>query len=233
LGLDAVEIVMTIEEKFRILISDDEAQEATTPGKLVDLVLSKVTTSKQPSCLSSRAFYLLRRRGMDEFKLPRKAFSPNTPLEEIVPKHARKQSWNGLKKAMGASVWPELCRPRPLLYGLAIVVLVVFGVSGVLIGHSVGSWNLALVCALSVAVIAGWLAALATRPLKLAFPPWYQSAGDLAHFLVAQNPGLFQIEKDTWTRERVWTLVRDIIIKQTGVTDFTKDSHFVKDIHLD
>jgi hypothetical protein len=233
LGLDAVELVMTIEEKFRIRISDHEAQEATTPGKLADLVLIKVTASEQPSCLSSRAFYRLRRRGMDEFKLPRKAFSPNTPLDDIVPKHARKQSWDGLKRAVGAAVWPELCRPRPLLYGLAIAVLVVFGVSGVLVGHSAGSWNLALVCALAVAVIAGWLAALATRPLKLAFPPGYQSAGDLVHFLVARNPGLFQIENDTSTRERVWFLVRDIIIEQTGVTDFTKDSHFVRDIHLD
>jgi hypothetical protein len=165
------ELVMTIEEKFRILISDHEAQEATTPGRLADLVLTKVTASEQPSCLSSRAFYLLRRRGMDEFKLPRKAFSPNTSLDDIVPKHARKQSWDGLKKAVGAGVWPQLCRPRPLLYGLAIAVLVVFGVSGVLVGHSAGSWNLALVCALAVAVIASWLAALATRPLKLAFPP--------------------------------------------------------------
>jgi hypothetical protein len=160
-------------------------------------------------------------------------FCPNTPLDDIVPKHARKQSWDELKKAVGAAVWPELRRPRPLLYGLAIAVLVAFGVSGVLVFHSAGSWNPALVCALAVAVIAGWLAALATRPLKLAFPPGYQSAGDLVHFSVARNPALFQIEKDTWTRERVWFLVRDIIIEQTGVTDFTKDSHFVRDIHLD
>jgi len=236
LGLDAVEFVMAIEEKFRILISDQEAQELTTPRKLVDLVLTKVAEREQPSCLSSQAFYLLRRRGMDEFKLPRKAFSPDTPLDHIVPKRTRRESWDKLRKAVGAAVWPELCRPRPLLNTAAVLVFIAFCSSAVVVGYRVGSWRLAPVGALAgvaVAVIAGCLVALATRPLKLAFPPGYQSTGDLVHFLVARNPELFQIEKDTWTRERVWCLVRDLIIKQTGVTEFTEDSHFIKDIHLD
>lgn len=232
MGLDAVEMLMSVEEKFQISISDEEAQKATTPGKLVDLVLKKITPSKEPGCLTSRAFFLLRRHGMTEFNLPRAAFRPSTALEEIVPKSPRKESWNRLKRAVGAPDWPELRRPRPLLFALTIALIVVTGVCAEVVGRRSGSGSLAFVSAIVAAVFTGWLAAVATRPLKLAFPSGYQHVGDLAHFLIARNPGLFAVEPGTWTRERVWCMVRDIIIEQTGTKDFTEDSHFIKDIHL-
>ena len=36
-----------------------------------------------------------------------------------------------------------------------------------------------------------------------------------------------------WTREKVAQMVREIVIDETGVTDFTDDSRFVQDMHLD
>lgn len=41
MGLDAVEIVMAVEEEFRICISDAEATECRTPGIMIDLVATK------------------------------------------------------------------------------------------------------------------------------------------------------------------------------------------------
>ena len=38
---------------------------------------------------------------------------------------------------------------------------------------------------------------------------------------------------DRWRKDHVWIVVRDIIVEKTGVTDFTKDSHFVSDMRLD
>ena len=58
----------------------------------------------------------------------------------------------------------------------------------------------------------------------------YAHAGELANYLVLHSPHSFKKE---WTRDEVATLVRKIIIDDTGVTDFTDDSRFVQDMHLD
>src|SRR2546430_2048787 len=98
MGLDIVEFVMAVEEAFDIAIPDDEAEQATTPGKLADLVMKKVGATDRSTCLSSRAFYLLRRYTVNELKIPRKYLRPDTPLGAIVPKQSRKGSWEKLKK---------------------------------------------------------------------------------------------------------------------------------------
>lgn len=41
-SLDAVELIMNIEDEFDISISDDEAQDIKTVGELVDFVDSKI-----------------------------------------------------------------------------------------------------------------------------------------------------------------------------------------------
>lgn len=41
-SLDAVELIMNIEDEFDISISDDEAQDIKTVGQLVDFVDSKI-----------------------------------------------------------------------------------------------------------------------------------------------------------------------------------------------
>ena len=42
MGLDAVEIVMAVEDEFGITISDAEAAECRTPRMIIDLVVSKI-----------------------------------------------------------------------------------------------------------------------------------------------------------------------------------------------
>ena len=61
MGMDGVEIVMTVEERFGIEISNPEAEQIVTPGELIDLVLRKVTTSETATCPSRRAFHAVRR----------------------------------------------------------------------------------------------------------------------------------------------------------------------------
>ena len=45
MGLDLVELVMAVEERFGITLTDAEAEKAETPAKLIDLVVSKVQTA--------------------------------------------------------------------------------------------------------------------------------------------------------------------------------------------
>lgn len=234
MGLDLVEFVMAVEEKFGISITDEEAQETTTPGKLVDLVLRKVATTDQSTCLTQRAFHLLRRHAMAKLRLKRSAFRPDLNLEEIFPKQNRRQLWSEFGQMVGASAWPELVRPRPLVNGLALAV---FGVSigtAFPVGLSAGSTWLGIAAGVAAGAVAGRLLALATKPLRFAFPAGYSSVGDLAQYVVARNPQMVAVEPvNKWTREQVWCTVRDLVIQQLGVTEFTEDSRFVQDMKID
>lgn len=54
-----------------------------------------------------------------------------------------------------------------------------------------------------------------------------------AKYLTVHSPHAFKKEERGWTREQVAAVVREIIIDQVGVKDFTEDSHFIDDMHLD
>jgi hypothetical protein len=50
--MDIVLLFAAIEQKFGILIPDTEAQEADTPGKLADLIWSKLQSADPPTRLT-------------------------------------------------------------------------------------------------------------------------------------------------------------------------------------
>ncbi|HEY5043547.1 MAG TPA: hypothetical protein VIK53_16270 [Verrucomicrobiae bacterium] len=60
MGLDAVEIVMKVEETFDIAIEDREAEKILTPHALIELVMSKVGRTDRAVCLTQRAFHCFR-----------------------------------------------------------------------------------------------------------------------------------------------------------------------------
>ena len=71
MGLDAVELVMRVEEEFGIEIPDAEAEEATTVGKLYELVLSKLKPDNRDVCLTSTAFYRTRQAFINVLQIPK------------------------------------------------------------------------------------------------------------------------------------------------------------------
>lgn len=230
MGLHGVEIIMAVEQTFGITIADEEAQELTTPRELVDLVMAKVAVTDKPSCLSQRAFHLLRRQAMASFKVPRKEFRLDTQLEEIVPKRERRKTWAEFRRNLQATHWPELVRAPSLLAALVGVTIVGSAMAAYFVGLATGWGALAF---LAAAFLIGCVATLATRPLRISFPLNSKTVRELTQFMVARNAHLLGVTENTWTRERVWCVVRDILVEQTGLTNFTEDSHFVRDMHID
>jgi hypothetical protein len=58
MGLDGVELVMSIEEGFGVTITDAEAEAcAATPAAVIDLVYGKLRASDQRVCVSQRGFH--------------------------------------------------------------------------------------------------------------------------------------------------------------------------------
>ena len=62
----------------------------------------------------------------------------------------------------------------------------------------------------------------------------YDKVRDLARFLVAEHPQLLGRPRTAkWSEEEISCLLRELIIKQLGVTDFDDNSRFVDDLRVD
>jgi hypothetical protein len=85
MGLDAVELLLAIEEEFQITLTDDEAFKSETPNLLTDKVYSKLRKSKQEICPSKHGFFVVRKILIAQ-GIPREKIKPETMLDEIINK---------------------------------------------------------------------------------------------------------------------------------------------------
>jgi hypothetical protein len=100
MGLDIVELILAVEDAFQIHIADEEASTASTVGDLYNLVVAKVQVQDSKRCLTSAAFYRTRRSIVDTLAIDRCKIKPSTPLEVILPRDGRRETWRGIQTAM-------------------------------------------------------------------------------------------------------------------------------------
>jgi hypothetical protein len=60
MGLDAVELVMEVEDRFEIFIWDEDASKIRTVGDLVTLVEARIAVTRAKICPTLEAFLGLR-----------------------------------------------------------------------------------------------------------------------------------------------------------------------------
>ncbi len=234
MGLDSVELVMAVEERFGISISDEEAQEIRTVDDMFQCVINKVTVSNRSSCLTQKAFHLLRRSAKELFNVPRDQFWPDTQLDLIIPRRSRREDWRRLQLAVGATEWPKLALSWP---GVLALLALVFAIPGSVFEYSTAvlKWNVVVagMIAFILMVIAIKAGKLVARPFEMEFRGGISTVRELAYVVVAQNSELFGTERGTWTNDETWSLLSSVITQQTGARQFTKDSRFVEDLRID
>jgi acyl carrier protein len=221
MGLDTVELVIRFEDAFGIKIPDKVAEELTTPREVTNYVWSQLKLVDQTPCLSQQAFYALRREFVPLLGIERAEFSPSAKLSELVPIENRTRIWKDVRARIGTAALPDLVRPGWLLLLLSTLTLftAVLGFLGW------GPWWGFLAAGVVV-----FVSESVTRPFKRKFQVEYADAGALAKYLATHMPHLVRKE---WTSEEVAQTVRKIVIEQTGTSDFTDDSRFVQDLHMD
>ena len=234
MGLDAVELVMAVEEKFGISISDEEASNALAVGDLEKLVRAKIDIADADSCLSQRAFHLIRSRAITQFGVSRRDVRPDTPLETLIPHSDRVENWRQFQVALGTAEFPELVRPHRVNVTMTILILsalVVPSWFGALHPAHFGYWML---FGVGFTTALGLILTRLTRPMKTAFKTGYKCVGDLTRFLVARYPQLVgQPRTNKWTDEEIYSLLREVIIEQLRVSSFDRKARFVQDLHID
>lgn len=231
MGLDTVELVIRFEEAFGITISDEVATSITTPRAVTDYIVTQVPTAERSACLSQQAFYFLRHSFSNRLDLPRRAFHPDARLQNLFPKDTRKTVWGQLQTEMGPHVLPDLARPLWLFYLLSVSVVVLAG----FVSYSTPYLSLHFKVLLALGLMTGFgmAVSIATRPFKTEFRRRFQTVNGLVDHVLLFAPGAFKREQRVWTRAQIAETVRAIIIDVTGQTNFTDDSHFIDDMHLD
>lgn len=102
MGLDAAEVMLEVEEEFRISIADDEMVSFFgTLGNVHDLLLEKCTGRKRPDCPTRSAFYRLRRAMGVAWGIEPQSLRPATSVLSLLGRWRRQRKWARLERELG------------------------------------------------------------------------------------------------------------------------------------
>ena len=106
MGLDSVELIMTIEDKFGIAIPDAECEQIYTVQDMADSVFEKIKVEPNEKCLSQIVFYRIR-KVFETFGNEKRNITPNTKMSELLSKTDLKNDWTRLGIRVGLKI-PDL-----------------------------------------------------------------------------------------------------------------------------
>ena len=219
MGLDSVELVMEIEDRFEITIPNEDAANLETTRDVIDYVHGRIGDVAWTPCPTQLVFHRFRRA----LNCNALRVRPTTPLEHLLPHDSRRSTWLALPNATGMIDWPVLVRPSLITRAAWALTLL----PAIAIGVATGS---ALLGLLSIATL-GVATHVITRPLATEFPEKLVSAGDLARWVAKRN---LPPASGGWTRDAVRLAVRAIVKEQLGLDDtYSDDASFVHDLGID
>jgi acyl carrier protein len=237
MGLDGVELVMAIEETYGIEITDEEAGKVVTVGNLCGLVLAKLRGESTDRCLTSAAFYRIRRGLMDGLGVSRQRISPGTLLDTIFPREGRRQKWLRVQSATCVEM-PDLERPAWVLVSLAtfgVLMLATLLPIIYIFSRRFGPDNVLILLPFGILIVVFVLSVKLSRPLAIAFPHRAVTVGDLAKDILARNHAQLAASVGGWNKKEVWDALCRVIVNQTGVDreKVKPQARIVKDLGVD
>ncbi len=97
MGLEAVDIVMELEDEFGVKLPDAECSRVRTVADLAALVLAHCSDRSHP-CPTSKRFYALRRAHRVHSQAGPRTFRPCAMLADVFPKGpGRMRAWSALR----------------------------------------------------------------------------------------------------------------------------------------
>ena len=236
MGLDAVELVIRVEEEFSIKIEDGEAETTRTMGELHDLVRSKRAAIRQTmsgiSCPSQTVFYKLRRYLSQTLHLKDRTLRPSTAFHSLLPRWNSRRFFSRMREELRlAFPLPRSRIQRAISMGCWFAFLGVFCFT-LSYGYQ---W-------IGLAFLAGILSSVAVamvgRFLEYFIPselPGIATLGDLTRATVLLNRDLFEERKNAPEEtDFIWKHLCAIVADQLGARpdQLTPQTRFVEDLGL-
>jgi acyl carrier protein len=235
MGLDAVELVMEVEETFDVRIPDDAASEIRTPGQLLELV-AELRRGRYPpasQCLTARLFRHLTATGQELQLLPQQRLRPRAPLQPWLPPKVARTQWRQWEQA-AAMHFPSLERPAMLVAATTALTLI----GGALVGWQVaarfgGAAGL-FAGFFSLGVISGALYLL-TQRWQTSVPASAATLGELTREVAARNYEAICRRWGEGSTDAMWPALQRLIATQLDVPlqKVTRDADFVRELGMD
>lgn len=106
MGLDSVELVVSIEDILGIEIPNHECEQISTVQLMVDSVFEKVNLKPSKKCISQIIFCRIR-KVFEQFGNDRKNITLDTMMSELLSKTDLESDWNQLEIIIGLKI-PDL-----------------------------------------------------------------------------------------------------------------------------
>jgi acyl carrier protein len=230
MGLDAVELVIEVEQAFSIKIPDDEAVRMLTPGDVHEYILANTKMANNSSvCLSAVAFYSLRRAAKSLGVRDR--LRPRDSTTRMIPDSNVRGFWANLQNAAQLKL-PRLRRPAWMVAASSGVAILSAACFGYAVYRSTDSEFAMVVSALTAVAVTGFLLGVITIPFAILPSKNVGTLRGLAEAVLGLN---FQTlaERSNGAHSRdIWIALRAIIVEQLGVSPemVTPSASFVNDL---
>ena len=118
---DIGDVLVKIEKSFDIKFGATELKDVKTFGELCDIITSKIELDIIEDCTTQQAFYKLRNAIVVIDRLDKNFIQPETDLENIFPKHARRQKISLLENELAFSL--KILRPKHWVTTMFVLIL--------------------------------------------------------------------------------------------------------------
>lgn len=217
---DVEELVNGIETAFNVRLLDEVSNESSL-ADVLRILMSQIDSSPAGRCLSSLAFWRLRRALIAVVGVERAAITPATDLSKLIPTVERRRTWRKLEQTL------DLKLPG-LEYGKVASHLLLFAVlalaaSTVFMG--LGSHWLATTIAtplllLLVVILSSMALFRIFRSFATKIPDHSRTAGDASKSIVGLNHARLVHEYGPSHEKELWEALRYVVMDITGAEPY-------------
>lgn len=232
MGLDAVELVMEVEDRFGIKVPDAEACRMRTVADVAAFVISQLPRSSG-ICPTARSFYQFRKSLVEHGKLERRSIRPKTRLDLLFPRRSKRRTvWGCIGKQV---------KHLPRLTATPRIDKVSYVVGSLIVAASIASF--AIVYAEHGAIVAILLVPfpciivfrlfIGIKDLfDVNFPRGIETVGDVARTIAPIEVSIENSGQRLAAQQKVLDEVRRITAEQLGLPldKVLPESNFVKDL---
>lgn len=231
MGLDSVELILEVEDRFDVRIPDDMYVEIRTVGDLFDYLNGIKHFANDGRCASIGAFLETRRTIATLFAVPAMHIRPRTSLSSVIPRANRRHEWRRFAEALNIEL-PPLSLPSWLK-----LLLLIFGASVAFSSFVFYTGPLATAMFLAFAIVA--FATLMSLSWVLSF----RFAVEIPSCcLLVRDVAFYSLLKSTpkdgtscaLTRSEAWKFLQSIICEQLAISpsQVHRNATFVDDLGL-
>lgn len=218
-----------IQLSFWIDLTEQDIVEATTVGDLFDTVGRKMGNFESHRCLTSFAFYRLRRSLVEISGLDRRSIRPATRLRNLLDPEGRRKWWSAIETDLRFRV-PDLRPGRAAAtanWAIAILGTLAFMTALT----PLVSWEAKFAIPFAVPLFM-WGLFRAASCLPRQFP--VDTFEDLVRFVVTLNQQKLAQEAGGSTVNQAWAAFRELLSGASGIraASITREMRFPEDLKL-